>query len=243
MRSAIPSSSKSVFTGASMTREHDPMVAALRWALAAYLAPQDAHDAALQWQPSAPGASTLAGLSRYCRTVAQQFDLKGREAELHLHIIRALQTLPRASPTPPPVLATPPDTDAGAHSVPGQPLARTTSGRLVQVVVDAMGEQVRHALGDEVSPAQWRQSVAAGLRQARLRGDAAVLAQGWLEGRWAVLPGVWPSRGEGTRLINAAYVALAGWLGPVQADACLSGIVRDCEQGGDTELRAVRSYL
>lgn len=227
------------------------MVAALRWALAAYLAPQDAHAAALQWQPTAPGASTLAGLSRYCRAVAQQFNLQGREAELHLHIIRALQTLPRPTPAPAAQPATHPGavaspdapTEAARDSQPGEPLARTSSGRLVQAVVDAMGEQLWQALGAEVSAAQWRASVAAGLRQARLKGDAAALAQGWLNGRWPVLPGVWPARGDGTRLINAAYVALAGWLGPVAADACLSRIVRDCEQGGDTELRAVRSYL
>lgn len=233
-----------------MMREHDPMVVALRWALAAYLTPQDAHAAALQWQPTAPGASTLAGLSRYCRAVAQQFNLQGREAELHLHIIRALQTLPRTAPAPVPPGSSPASSPGGAahaesppDSVPGRPLARTASGRLVQAVVDAMGEHACLALGAELSAAQWRQSVAAGLRQARLRGDAAALAEGWLLGRWAVLPGVWPARGDGTRLINAAYVALAGWLGPVQADACLSRIVRDCEQGGDTELRAVRSYL
>ena len=35
----------------------------------------------------------------------------------------------------------------------------------------------------------------------------------------ANLVGDWPARGAGTSLINAAYVMLAQWLGPVQADA------------------------
>jgi hypothetical protein len=55
--------------------------------------------------------------------------------------------------------------------------------------------------------------------------------------------GDWPARGAGTRLINAAYVVLAQWLGPVQADACLTRIVRECEQSADASLHQVRSYL
>lgn len=80
-----------------------PALEAVRWALAAYLSPQDVQRAAALWQPSAPGSSSMAGLSRYCREVGRQFNLQGREAELHLHIIRALQAVARsasASPQP-----------------------------------------------------------------------------------------------------------------------------------------------
>ena len=243
-----------------------PALEAVRWALAAYLSPQDVQRAAALWQPSAPGSSSMAGLSRYCREVGRQFNLQGREAELHLHIIRALQAVARSTPAgapsapahaqgpssePPgdslpgawsnsrPWLASDP---AGLHSDGALAPGVSSTARLVQYVIDAMGDHAVKASALGCSEV-WRQSVVKGFRQARLRGPQAHRAQAWLEGVVPHLTGDWPPRGDGTRLINAAYVALAECLGPVQADACLTRIVRHCEQGGVPELQAVRSYL
>lgn len=119
----------------------------------------------------------------------------------------------------------------------------SATARLVQHVIEAMGDHAVKASAVGGSPAVWRQAVVKGFRQARLRGPQAHRAQAWLEGEVPHLAGDWPPRGDGTRLINAAYVALAECLGPVQADACLTRIVRHCEQGGVPELQAVRSYL
>lgn len=241
-----------------------PALEAVRWALAAYLSPQDVQRAAALWQPSAPGSSSMAGLSRYCREVGRQFNLQGREAELHLHIIRALQAVARSAPaSPQPTSPQAPSSQPPGDSLPGawsnsRPwLASDPAGwhgdavaagasataRLVQHVIEAMGDHAVKASAVGGSPAAWRQAVVKGFRQARLRGPQAHRAQAWLEGEVPHLAGDWPPRGDGTRLINAAYVALAECLGPVQADACLTRIVRHCEQGGVPELQAVRSYL
>lgn len=246
-----------------------PALEAVRWALAAYLSPQDVQRAAALWQPSAPGSSSMAGLSRYCREVGRQFNLQGREAELHLHIIRALQAVARSAPAGAQSTTPHPHPQAPSSQPPGDSLPNvwsnsrpwlasdpaglqgesvvvpgaSTTARQVQYVIDAMGDHVVKASDADRSHAVWRQAVVKGFRQARLRGPQAHRAQAWLEGGVPHLTGDWPPRGDGTRLINAAYVALAECLGPVQADACLTRIVRHCEQGGVPELQAVRSYL
>ena len=56
-------------------------VVAVQQVQGAYLEPDAARQAAALWQPLAPtpaGQPSLAGLSRYCRQVAQQFNLQGR---------------------------------------------------------------------------------------------------------------------------------------------------------------------
>ncbi|MEK8087300.1 hypothetical protein WNB94_12830 [Aquabacterium sp. A3] len=242
--------------------------AAVRWALAAYLSPQQVQQAAALWQPVAPGASSLAGLSRYCREVARQFNLQGREAEIHLDIIRAIKAhqagLQAAGARP---LNAQPAGEQGGDSLPSgwstssawlpsEPGALpsrpgeldalapcTETGRLVQQVIERMAVHVQRSEGVRADLWAWRQAVVGGFRQARLRGGPARLAQGWLEGRGQHLPGDWPAKGDGTRLINAAYVALAQFLGPVQADACLTQLVREFEQGGDPTLKDIRRYL
>lgn len=244
-----------------------PALEAVRWALAAYLSPEDVQRAAALWQPSAPGSSSMAGLSRYCREVGRQFNLQGREAELHLHIIRALQAVARSEPggTQPtsrrpqsPSSQPPSDSVPGAWSnsrpwlasdpagLQGESMAAagaSPTARLVQHVIEAMGDHAVKTTTVGYSLPVWRQAVVKGFRQARLRGPQAHRAQAWLEGEVPHLTGDWPPRGDGTRLINAAYVALAECLGPVQADACLTRIVRHCEQGGAPELQVIRSYL
>ena len=139
-----------------------------------------------------------------------------------------------------------PSEPGALNSLPGElPIAGacTDSARLVQAVIDRMGDAAQGQSGVRGGKATWCQAVANGFRQARLKGHAATLAQSWLNGRTPHLVGEWPARGDGTRLINAAYVALAQFLGPVQADACLTRLVRDFEQGGDPVLRDIRRYL
>jgi len=209
--------------------DRDPALDAVRWALGTYLDPQDAQQAATLWQPMAPGQSSLVGLSRFCRNVAQRFNLQGREAELHLHIIRALQrqktaTLPEGRPARPP---DPPD----------------DSAHVVRALVLAMQAQASEALGDAFDAPAWRQSAARHVSSARGSEAVKAQAQAWLMWPEAPLVGSWPARGSGTQLVNAAYVALAEWLGPVEADACLTRIVRHCERSDDVALRAARMYL
>ena len=43
--------------------------------------------------------------------------------------------------------------------------------------------------------------------------------------------------------MNAVYVVLAQWLGPVKADAVFSHILAQFEAGQDPHLRTIRSYL
>jgi hypothetical protein len=90
---------------------------------------------------------------------------------------------------------------------------------------------------------RWRQGLAQHVGQSRLNAAERQRALSWIHAHGANLVGDWPARGAGTSLINAAYVMLAQWLGPVQADACLTRIVRECEQSADATLHRARSYL
>jgi len=213
--------------------ERDASLETVRWALTAYLDPADAQQAATLWQPMAAGSSGLAGLSRFCRDVAQRFDLQGREAELHLHIIRAMQrhkanVLRVAEPAP--------------SDAPVQQPAHD-SARVVQAVVMAMQAHAQEAMGPAFDAMRWRQGIAGQVVRARLPTSMKAQAQAWLLGSEVKLAGEWPVRGAGTQLVNAAYVALAEWLGPVKADAGLTRIVRTLEQSNDQVLRTVRMYL
>jgi len=209
--------------------DHDPALDAVRWALGSYLDPHDAQQAAALWQPMAPGQSSLVGLSRFCRNVAQRFNLQGREAELHLHIIRALQ---RQKTAPLPELGT-----AQPAGPPDQ------SGPVVRALVLAMQAHASEALGQQFDAVAWRRSAVRHVAGTRLSAVVKAQAEAWLMWPEAPLEGLWPARGAGTRLVNAAYVALAEWLGPVEADACLTRIVRELERSEDVALRAARMYL
>lgn len=218
------------FTGGRAMAEQDLAVEAVEQVLGAYLEPDAARQAAELWQPlpaTAAGQPSLAGLSRYCRQVAQQFNLQGREAEIHLQIIRSLQRAASGQPSQPPSPPVPPSHDA----------------RIVQAIILAMERHVERALGPAFLSVRWRQGLAQHIGQARLSAAERQRALSWVHAHGANLAGDWPPRGAGTRLINAAYVVLAQWLGPVQADACLTRIVRECEQGADDSLHGVRSYL
>jgi len=209
--------------------EQDLAVVAVQQVLGAYLEPDAARQAAALWQPLPPtsvGQPSLAGLSRYCRQVAQQFNLQGREAEIHLQIIRSLQRV--ASGAPPVQVA---------------PVAPSHDARVVQAIIHAMERHVERALGPAFLAVRWRQGLAQHVGQSRLSAAEQQRALSWIHAHGANLVGEWPARGAGTRLINAAYVVLAQWLGPVQADACLTRIVRECEQSADASLHQVRRYL
>ncbi|WP_286744235.1 hypothetical protein [Aquabacterium sp. UBA2148] len=210
--------------------EQDLAVEAVQQVLVAYLEPEAARQAAALWQPlsaTPAGPPSLAGLSRYCRLVAQQFNLQGREAEIHLQIIRSLQRVASGRPAAPVVA----------------PVAPSHDARVVQVIIHAMERHVERALGPAFLAVRWRQGLAHHVGQSRLSSAEQQRALSWIHAHGANLVGEWPARGVGTRLINAAYVVLAQWLGPVQADACLTRIVRECEQSADASLHRVRTYL
>lgn len=215
----------------------DQALQAVCWALSAYLAPAQINEAAALWQPAGNGeaSSMLVGLSRYCRLVGQRFDLRGREAELHLRIIRALQAQNQGKPTPPP--------DARAPELPPTLPVVTgmAGGPLVQRFLEAIEQQVQREAGSQYSAERWRQSLVR--HCGRLPRDALQRASDWLWGQTSVLVGQWPARGAGTHLINGAYVALAEWLGPVRADACFTRVVSEFERSHDPVLMGVRAYL
>lgn len=210
--------------------EQDLAIEAVQQVLVAYLEPEAARQAAALWQPlsaTPAGPPSLAGLSRYCRLVAQQFNLQGREAEIHLQIIRSLQRVASGRPAAPVVA----------------PVAPSHDARVVQVIIHAMERHVERALGPAFLAVRWRQGLAHHVGQSRLSSAEQQRALSWIHAHGANLVGEWPARGAGTRLINAAYVVLAQWLGPVQAYACLTRIVRECEQSADASLHRVRTYL
>jgi hypothetical protein len=250
MNWATPNSSKTLSTEVSEVEVSSQTRQALIWALGAYLPPLEAERAAMLWQPAAAQqASITAGLSRYCRTVAQHFGLRGREAELHLRIIRAMQVLSKGKVLP-------------QEAVPVQTAQAQPDGRLepplasssandsqppflsvitVQRFVEAVELVVSRECPEVYSPTLWRQSL---LRHSRkISKEQLTLASDWFWGRTPNLQGDWPARGAGTRLINTAYVTMAEWLGPVRADAQFTAIVREFEHSQDGSLTSIRRYL
>lgn len=229
----------------------DPYREVLLWALSPYLNPVQAQAAAALWRPPPAGhTSATVGLSRYCRDVARQFDLPGKEAELHLRIIRGFQSRIKA---PRPAQGTAPGGPAGVevsatsaawglpeHSANDSQPPRSAVP-LVQSFLEAAEAAVARECPQVYSARLWRQSVL--LKAQRLSPEAQRALSDWLWGRTSHLLGDWPARGSGTRLVNAAYVTLAEWLGPVRADACITGIVREFEGSANPAMMGVRQYL
>lgn len=231
---------------------------ALLWALGAYLDASQAEQALGLWQPSTQ-ASALSGLSRYCRSVAQQFGLQGREAELHLRIVRAIQATGGASTRRGneghAESATAP-AHAGLEKVDTRPspldaLAQSASANdsvppglanlAVQRFLEAIEATVARECPGQFTTQRWRQGL---LRHtARFPKPMQLQVADWLWGHAEHLPGDWPARGAGTRLINAAYVALTEWVGPVRADAAFTQIVKGFENSSDSTVSGVRRYL
>lgn len=244
--SAMPSTAANEAVVPASTRK------ALVWALRAYLSAPEAEQAADLWQPGPSAQGTaIAGLSRYCRAVARQFSLAGREAELHLRIIRAMQTMGQGATLPEESLTTEGrggamgsrvdsldsrvNTSANDSVPPGLPVVA------VQRFLEAMEQVAARECPDTYSPTVWRQSLL--IHAKRIPQHLRVHAADWLWGRSTSLNGDWPARGAGTRLINTAYVTLAEWVGPVRADACFTAIVREFENSQDPALADVRRYL
>jgi hypothetical protein len=256
MNSAIQNSSRTRPTVASEQPVASMLTAhqrqALLWALGGYLEPQDAQAALLLWQPgvggAAQGSSALAGLSRYCRAVAIRFGLQGREAELHLRIIRGLQARPAdlvtqqakaADVRQEPALSGPSQT--ASHSANDSVPPADGTAVCVQCFLEAVEAMVSRECPERYSPRAWRQSLL--VHTSRLHKSQVEQLAAWLWGHSEGLFGEWPARGSGTRVINASYVALAQWLGPVRADACFTQVVREFENSQDPVLMSVRRYL
>lgn len=240
-----------------------PAWQALMWALQPYLDAERAGEAAALWQPpeASGSASAMVGLSRYCRMVGQRFGLQGKEAELHLRIIKALQTQGLGAARPAhasdggavaadasrPVWSSEPASTGRPRepSGPGGSANDSQPAGAAALVVQRFLEMVEQAVAREApmsySPPRWRHTL---IRHAgRLPEPVLRLATEWLWGRTSMLVGDWRPGGAGTRLVNAAYVALAEWVGPVKADACFTRIVREFEASGDPCLTGVRRFL
>jgi hypothetical protein len=253
MNSATQNFSKMPPTVASEASLTPHQRQALVWALGAYLDPQNALAAAQLWQPGlgggAPGSSALAGLSRYCRLVAARFGLQGKEAELHLRIIRGLQAKPAelvSTPVKPdldkrqePALNHP--NQIAVHSANDSVPPTEGTAVCVQRFLEAIEGAVSRECPERYGAKPWRQSLL--VHTSRLHKTQIEQLAAWLWGHSDGLHGEWPARGAGTRVINAAYVALAQWLGPVRADACFTQVVREFENSQDPVLMSVRRYL
>lgn len=241
----------------SAAPQGSPAWVALMWALQPYLDEGRAREAVALWQPpdaSGP-APAMVGLSRYCRLVGQRFGLQGKEAELHLRIIRALQAQGlggqrQAAPVETPGPSSPQGGAAGrgwrtagadAGASVNDSLPAGASALLVQRFLEMVEQAVVREAPMSYSPQRWRHTL---IKQAgRLPEPVLRLATDWLWARVPALTGEWRAGGEGTRLVNAAYMALAEWVGPVKADACFTHIVRAFESSGDAHLKPVRRYL
>ena len=245
MNSVIPNSRKMPSTVASELPES--LRHALMSALLVDLSPQDARQALMLWQPCASGQSTaLAGLSRFCRAVAKQFGLQGREAEMHLRIIRVMQAQVsgvQLREAPQEVTNTRPGRlePEMATSSANDSLPPGLSALTVQRFLEAVEKLLERECAESYTPALWRQSLQR--HAGRLPKALSIHLADWLWGRAEVLQGDWPARGAGTRLINMAYVALAEWVGPVKADAGFTMIVKEFENKSDQTLCDVRRYL
>ncbi|WP_130967007.1 hypothetical protein [Aquabacterium lacunae] len=234
----------------------EPLRQALLWALGGYLSETQAQQALGLWRASpqqAAQASALAGLSRYCRSVAQQFGLQGREAELHLRIVRAIQASGAARPVTDVATSEPaarldkvdtrpaPLEDALHSRSANDSVPPGLANLAVQRFLEAIETVVERECSAQYTPQRWRQGL---LRHtARFPKHLQLQVAEWLWGHVDSLPGDWPARGAGTRLINAAYVALAEWVGPVRADAAFTQIVKGFENSADPTLSGVRRYL
>ncbi len=214
---------------------------ALYLALTLRLEKDDAIQAVDMWQPfKGHEHNPLVGLRRYCQEVALRFGLQGREAELHLSIIKSLKAQGLMSGLTDSPDSTPPHANTLQAPV-AQPPSRNDAAQLMQQFMQAVEAHVSVEVSGQYSPERWRQSLMQQINKTKSISDAHL--QDWLSDRASRLQGEWPSRGRGTQLINVVYVVLAQWLGPVKADACFTSIVNRFEKSSAPYLRDIRSYL
>ncbi len=154
---------------------------------------------------------------------------------MHLQIIRALQCQKAGGLAP--------LRGASADDLPKPRLTADHSARTVEAILLALQAHAQEVLGEAFQAMRWRRAIADQLARSRLPAAMMSPALSWLLGSEAELLGVWPVKGAGTHLVNAAYVVMAEWLGPVQADAGLTRIVHALERSDDEALRSARMYL
>jgi hypothetical protein len=214
---------------------------ALYLALTLHMEKADAIEAVEMWQPPSSGSATpMSGLRRYCHEVAHRFGLVGREAELHLSILRSMKGQGISRP-----VADPNNPISSGSDYPSEqavpPLRVEPSAYLIQQFLETVERRVAQELPSLYTPTKWREALMPQLKRIKPLNLADI--QNWLGGRTTALQVVWPPRAEGTRLMNAVYVVLAQWLGPVKADAVFSHILVQFEAGQDPHLRSIRAYL
>ena len=218
---------------------------ALAHALSTYLDSERVYDAVSLWSQTADSqASLLAGLTRYCRQVAELFGLSGREAELHLKILRAMKMDPRLLPDDPLSPRTPAAGPVGLHT-PASALSATpapnSSAPLLQKFFGLLEDQLlRESPAGAVQVALRRSLVGLATQLPPTQRIAVVQ---WCTGEVSALHGNWPAGGHGTVLVNLIYVALAELIGPVRADRALGVAVAELESSGDPALSEIRRYL
>lgn len=214
---------------------------ALYLALTLHMEKADAIAAVEMWRPpSGEAANPLSGLRRYCHEVAQRFGLVGREAELHLSILRSMKGQGISRPVLDPNNPSTSGSDyPDAVAVP--PLRTEPSAHLMQQFLEAVEKKVAQELPGMYTPVKWREALLPQLKRLKPMNLADI--HNWLGGRSATLQAVWPPRAEGTRLLNAVYVVLAQWLGPVKADSVFTQILTQFEAGQDPHLKSIRTYL
>lgn len=218
-----------------------PARRALYLALTQRLEKEDAIQAVEMWQPfKGHEHNPLVGLRRYCQEVAVRFDLQGREAELHLSMIRALKQQGLMSGLTDAADTSPPDISGQLASKVQAPL-RNDTAQIIQQFIQAVEAHVSVEAAGLYSPERWRQSLMQQINKTQSLQDG--MLQDWLSDRATRLQGEWPARGRGTQLINAVYVVLAQWVGPVKADASFMSIVNRFEKSSAPYLRDIRRYL
>lgn len=218
---------------------------ALFLALTQFLEKDDAIRAVNLWTvPVGEPVNPLSGLRRYCHQVTERFGLQGREAELHLAILRAMkgQGISRSAYDP----NNPSTQPSGGDSVPGwpsslPPVRAEPSAYLMERLLATLEQHVAQQAPTLYSQEKWRESLL--LHVKRIKPANYADLHNWLSGRSNGLSAAWLPRADGTRLANAGYVVLAQWLGPVKADAVFQQVMTQFEASGDPALCSLRSYL
>ena len=216
---------------------------ALAHALSAYLDSARVHDAVSLWSQTADSqASLLTGLTRYCKQVGEMFGLSGREAELHLKILRAMKMDPSLLPDDPLSTRASAAVPIGFH--PPESVTSSTphsSALLLQKFFGLLEDQFKRESPTGAANVALRRSLVGLAKQLPPTQRIAVVQ--WCTGEASALHGHWPAGSHGTVLVNLMYVALAERIGPVRADRALGQVVANLEASGDATLTEIRRYL
>jgi hypothetical protein len=218
---------------------------ALFLALTHFLEKEEAVKAVNLWRvPAGEPVNPLSGLRRYCHQITERFGLQGREAELHLAILRAMKgqgiSRPANDPDNPRLGTSGFDSEpAWPNSLP--PVRAEPSAYLMERLLATLEQHVAEQAPKLYSQDKWRASLMQHVRRIKPVNQADL--HNWLMGRSNTLNAAWLPRADGTRLANAGYVVVAHWLGPVKADALFQQVLTQFETSDEAALRSVRSYL